>query len=448
MADQQPTTSDENTPVTPEERTQAASNAQRILGEQLTSELSEWLTVAFGHSMTARQLSDLMTLVGIIAGQRSSDEGQVRRRTMAEWAQAETASTMQLPPDTSLGVPTPTSSPTPDQQRIPEGVPIGDSTTTPTPSGNNPRHGDHVVPDITIQSFGNTDAFGRPVGQQSGQHHHRIQQDGLYEPTIKQSSIIGEIPEYKGDRKEDAAAHWLRQCETHFQDRIVVNRWATDELTRVILARVKLRGHAKQMWDAREQHVATGRLPTISAWGEFRQWITESFEEVDANRRRLDNWAKIKQGTNGVQSHALAVQKAAFYLEPQLPEEHIVNKMIESLKPELRARWEGSLDQPNVWADAVKILIRFERAILAEKGILGASARGSADDYGDPMDLSAIVAGGNRPKKDSAAWKPWCLKHRACFNCGDTGHPSRNCRRKKGNKKGDRKESQEKEDDH
>lgn len=366
-------------PMTADNRTQLYNMIMQLANSR---QIEPGLQAVLGDTLRAArsmaQAEALHNLVQSLARQFETAEQETLRREAAAVARA--TNNLQVPNPASMGRPTPTNSPTPD-------------------------------------------SHDRPIPQ------------GQYVPTVRATSEIGEIPEYKGERKDDAAAHWLWKCERIFADRVSVNNWYTPDDVKVALARVKLKGNAEKMWLARDREVEANRAATIVTWDEFRKWILHHFGEIDADRRRLDKWNAIVQGKDSVQTYAMKLYQATLLLNPPMPPEYVVYKLVAGLKTELRARWEGGEKRPPDFDGAVDTLVRYERAVLAEKGALRGmtSTADPTDDPGDPMDLS-VLNSPNPPARDSPHWTAWCRANDACFTCGKKDHRRQQCPKKKNNK--------------
>lgn len=101
------------------------------------------------------------------------------------------------------------------------------------------------------------------------------------------------------------------------------------------------------------------------------------------------------------------------------------NGLYERAIPALQARWatEGLGNHKSV-GKVVKRWVQLEQGEFVRAHNHSNAGHG---DGGDAMDLSAMANAPNRPKKSHRAWKPWCRRHGACFECGSVEHSASDC---------------------
>jgi hypothetical protein len=186
----------------------------------------------------------------------------------------------------------------------------------------------------------------------------------------------------------------------------------------------KLTGQARKRWETDQVRARYDPTLVINDLTSFGAWIVKNFGEYNANDKRWDEYERITQGRQAVQAYASTLGDAATRIDPPVAEASLIRKFITRSRPELRKRWGDDRDRPATFQGVVERFAQYEISSAAAKRLGGDPyTPGYQDDNrGDPMDLSAIAASPDRPKKNSPAWKAWCRQHKACFDCGDTTH--------------------------
>jgi hypothetical protein len=270
--------------------------------------------------------------------------------------------------------------------------------------------------------------------------------------TYRKVSELGGPPTYDGKRDYDAAEKWIRQLEQYFADEPHFTGKTASDMQRFILARQKLTGKAAEAWTAHARLMGIdGRTEIINTFADFCAWIRKNFSEIDAKEKRWTRFEKITQGNRSFQAYAISKRDAALFFDPPLSNDFLIRSLVIGAKPELYAQWAKEINQPTDIDEVVDRFVRWENGFAIAKGITKSSGNSTTNAdtrQTDPMDLSAIIASKDRPKKNSPGWVPWCKHNNACFQCGATGHGRKECPQEKSRQRtnagsGNRKEGKE-----
>lgn len=278
-------------------------------------------------------------------------------------------------------------------------------------------------------------------------------------PTRK-ASELKKPHRYDGTVTNEAATKWLSHCRSYWKtEGIFLGAQALD-IQKVALASTWLEGKAAERWNAEAQLSEKNphAYPMPVTWIGFEAWITERFRELNAEENRWERLTAIRQKSD-IQSYVAEMDQAYFELGYELPEEARTQMVLHGLRPEIQAEWHMVQDKPRNLAGMVKVLTNIEQSVGTAKKSTGAKRKNHAPQHTDPdaMDLSALDGGLSEreveeinamistpkaPRKDSWAWKPWCRRNKACFECGSKKHGAAKCpdrkKRTNGSRSGDR----------
>jgi hypothetical protein len=251
--------------------------------------------------------------------------------------------------------------------------------------------------------------------------------------TYRKVSELGGPPKFNGKRDNDAVEKWIHQLEQYFVDEQLFTGKVATDAQKLIMSRNSLEGDAKNLWTSHAKAMGLdGRTPVILTFPKFVEWARKNFSEIDAREKRWKRFEKIKQGkSESFQTYAVTKREAALFFDPPLSDDFFIRSLVTSARKELLVQWTKEINQPTDVDAVIDRFVRWENGLAIAKTITQSNAD-EDDRITEPMDLSAAIMSKNRPKKKSAAWKPWCIKNKACFNCGRTGHGSKTCKQKKG----------------
>ena len=254
-------------------------------------------------------------------------------------------------------------------------------------------------------------------------------------------SELRAIPEYKGDWQNDAARKWIREVERYFRDETALTDRRGTDVQRIMVAASAFKGTAFDRWERHCRGVDSGIIPAIQTMDGFFGWVQRNFREYLNAEKRWERWSQAAQGNRGVQAFASDLADLASDLhldigEP-VPMWLLIRTFISGAKTNLRAAWakEAEEDRPTTFEGVVEKFIQYEHGFTISNHVNRKAPASGESSGGDPMDidtgnLNALASRPNPPKKSSPAWRSWCQRHQACFNCGKRGHSAKECNHK------------------
>lgn len=246
-----------------------------------------------------------------------------------------------------------------------------------------------------------------------------VTQPETIKPYLK-SSDIRKPPKYGGQVVNDAARRWLQSVEEYFEAERTLAGKSPSEVQRIYYTKDFLDGTARTMWRAREERVRDNQEQPISTWTGFREWIMNNFKELLSEDKKWERFISCTQGNASVANYSSRFSNLAAQIKPTLPEHLVVRYFKMGAKPALQARLARDLDPPAKFEDLVRRFSQYEQG-NAIAGHYMSTPQTNVNDP-DAMDLSALAARPDRPKKGSPEWRAWCAARKACFTCGTEGH--------------------------
>lgn len=137
--------------------------------------------------------------------------------------------------------------------------------------------------------------------------------------------------------------------------------------------------------------------------------IRDNFQEYLSRDRLWDQFEAIKQGQQRFQEYANEVKLIALRLgQDTISPGTLKRKFFQGAKPALKRRWpkEGLAETASV-DDCVRRWVEIEWGETVS-GYYNNRGSGEGTVVDDPMDLSAVANGDQRPKKTNPAWDAWC----------------------------------------
>jgi hypothetical protein len=235
------------------------------------------------------------------------------------------------------------------------------------------------------------------------------------------------IPTYSGAFSNDAANCWLQDARRYFEDEHVLAGKNPNDLEKIIVAKRRLTGQAKWRMLAHEELVRNGEATAWVIYEDFENWIRENFQEYLSEEKRYEKFESCIQGNSSIQNYASRLHLAAAMIQPPYDERYVMRKFETGLNPRIRAALTKDISRPRNFNELV------QRCSLHEQGfaIAGHVHPDNSTSASDPdaMQLDAIAASPNPPKKSSKGWKLWCRKNKACFECGRKSHSAKECKK-------------------
>lgn len=260
----------------------------------------------------------------------------------------------------------------------------------------------------------------------------RFQQESAPQPTTTSSSQrpyrkrsqLRQIPDYDGTLSGDAANRWLREIDQFFWLERNLAGTVADEFQMVALCKSKLVGGAGDHL----LRVDSGFEAPIETMDQFKQWIRDNFQEYLSRDCLWDQFKTAKQGQRRFQEFANEVMLLVIRLGPNtISPGSIKQKFFQDAKPALKKRWpKEGLAETALVDDCVRRWVEIERRETVS-GYYNSGGTSVETVVDDPMDLSLVANGSQRPRKANPAWNGWCRQHNACFSCGRTGHTTKQC---------------------
>ncbi|KAL1954573.1 hypothetical protein VTO42DRAFT_1049 [Malbranchea cinnamomea] len=214
------------------------------------------------------------------------------------------------------------------------------------------------------------------------------------------------------------------------QEEDLTGKRATSKQKAIIAAQC-LTDKAQQLWKSAWEagQVEGSSVTEPKTWEDFQEWIRLNFSEYNSREKALDRLLTLRQ-TKSVFDYAYIFDQTLTLYPEQVSEGMKRDLFLRGLKPELQQKWYESSHRPSEWQEMIRRLCDFERSLEEGKRYQSRISMVSNDDLGDPMDLSALSAlieSKDPPRKNSPAWRPWCKRHNACFQCGSRKHKSSKC---------------------
>ena len=227
--------------------------------------------------------------------------------------------------------------------------------------------------------------------------------------TLRASTLrFMQVPTFGGDQDKQNLDTWLFQVE-QFCDAAGI----ADQGERVLLAAMRLTGHAAAWW--RDLCQVPDQRPT--QWQQFRDRITAMYQPVSRAQLARDKLAKAMQ-IRSLEQY-ITYMRELFFAIPGITEDEKMDRFKRGLNRYLFERVAVHLPRPNTLEEMISI------AVMHESLRRGADhlpqrhhdrQRAGGNDNGPaPMELGATDRRA-RPKTGR------------CYNCGKKGHYARECR--------------------
>ncbi|KAI5295243.1 hypothetical protein KEM55_006277 [Ascosphaera atra] len=234
-------------------------------------------------------------------------------------------------------------------------------------------------------------------------------------------------PCYNGERRRAAARRWLRQCAEHFKLEHILTNISFSEVQKVGLASTWLDGTALHAWQSHaDAHDANPEITIPQTWDEFRNWLLNRFDELNAASRLLAEFKRIRQSTD-VQPYWNEFHIAYNLCGAKWDRATLMVHFIDSLKPDLQIEWKRAGHNPYDHPDAVlRELIRLEDVLNTQHRFDSRPprARPGLNALPAPMTPSTRPPSRYQTRK----WDAWCRDNDACYQCGAKGHRRADCR--------------------
>lgn len=224
---------------------------------------------------------------------------------------------------------------------------------------------------------------------------------------------IAPIPPYQGWTRDDAALHWLRDCEEYFARVVQLSAQSMTDDQKIMAASNALTKKALIRWRTFRDGTEAGRGEPVHTWKDFRQWTLQQFGERLGEQSRYDRFQDEMQGRSRFEIFSTRLQDLANMVTEPIPESVIRLRLINGSRPELKAKWLQERDPPKNLADTIDRFCQLERGVTL--------ARETLDQHDpDAMEISAI----NNPRIEQS---PPSNATRTCFKCNRPGHFKREC---------------------
>ncbi|KAI5293310.1 hypothetical protein KEM55_007177, partial [Ascosphaera atra] len=194
---------------------------------------------------------------------------------------------------------------------------------------------------------------------------------------------------------------------------------------KVILASTWLEGPALHAWHSHsDAHEANPEIRIPQTWGEFKEWLLNRFDELNANSRLLAEFKRIRQSAD-VQQYWNDFHIAYNLSGAKWDGDSLMTHFIDSLKPDLQIEWKRSGHDPRDHPDSVlRELIRLEYVLNTQHRFDNRTAkpRPGLNAISPQLQPSRPP-----PKYQRDKWQAWCKANNACYQCSAKGHTRATC---------------------
>lgn len=237
---------------------------------------------------------------------------------------------------------------------------------------------------------------------------------------------------YDGEIENNACKLWcdaMRDYLQFYSTRGVFQ----NEGEKIVMAATYLRANAKRLWNARR--IRNDRLPVdhverIQNLEQFFDALKHSCADINQQERVRMHYQTLVQ-TRDVRRYAYDLFELVHQLEPEPPSYEIKEKFKLGLKSHVHDELVRIFDPPEQLDAFIALCEKIDRNHFEKSKIRRGYEqynRMSLHSIQEPSGSSrASSSKSAKPEKGTPQWQSWCKDHKACFECGSTSHPVRDC---------------------
>lgn len=275
--------------------------------------------------------------------------------------------------------------------------------------------------------------------------HSHVLPTGLNRYTIGAEGLkLQPPPKYDGSVEGNACEEWIEEMRaymSYYEKRSVF----ADEKEKIDFAQGYLKDTAKRVWTARRKYAEgfpMGHAQRVDTLERFFAVLLHACADINHQERVRMEYQSIVQ-TRDVRRYVYEVLDLRAQLNPQPPEFEVREKIKSGLKDHVLDELVKILDVPTDLGSFIDLVERIDRNLYERGRIrhqqsnrysrMAMTTRGrQALPRFETMRSASITPSAStpsraKPTKGTPAWSTWCQENRACYNCGNTDHMSRNC---------------------
>ncbi|OAF58305.1 hypothetical protein VC83_06611 [Pseudogymnoascus destructans] len=245
---------------------------------------------------------------------------------------------------------------------------------------------------------------------------------------VKAQLPLKEPRKYSGERKNGACEQWCMDMLSFLTRFEKLTRTNVEPLQAVEYITQYFEGAALTWWTNFQFQIErrlTSRQAPINAQ-QLCNELQQAFGDIHSIERRREKYEAMKQTKS-----ANSLKHQVLFLDLTPTEYEILRRFQTGLRTDIRAKMEENHGDIRDLDSYINKADDVDRALFRVKQLQKSSNESQGQNYG---------MGSNMPsaKNDPAGFKTWCRENKACFNCSNKEHISRNCTRTKDSgRKGD-----------